>query len=77
MTTTIPRLEPFIDGKRVPIAGSATTLVSPIDLSPAAELTEADAACVLRATQSAQAAYQANRKASLAQRVQYGGEQTL
>jgi acyl-CoA reductase-like NAD-dependent aldehyde dehydrogenase len=67
----LQRLEPFIDGKTVAVAGKATTLVSPVDLSPAAELAEADAPLVLRATQSAHAAYLANRKASLAQRVQW------
>ena len=68
---TLQRLEPFIDGKTVAITGKATTLISPVDLTPSAELTEADAACVLRATQSAHAAYIANRKSSLAQRIQW------
>ena len=68
---TLSLLEPFIDGARVAQAGATITLVSPVDLSPAAELTEADAQCVRRATESAHAAYLANRKASLAQRVQW------
>jgi len=68
---TLQRLEPFIGGKTVAITGKATTLISPVDLTPSAELTEADAACVLRATQSAHAAYIANRKSSLAQRIQW------
>ena len=68
---TLQRLEPFIDGKTVAITGKATTLISPVDLTPSAELTEADASCVLRATQSAHAAYIANRKSSLAQRIQW------
>ncbi len=61
----------FIDGKRVEHAGAATPLLSPVDLSTYAQMIEAPAATVAQAVASAQAAYIAHRRASLAQRVQW------
>lgn len=61
----------FIDGKRVEHTGTATQLISPVDLSIYAEMVEAPAETVAHAVSNAQVAYIAHRRASLAQRVHW------
>lgn len=58
----------FIDGKNVAHDGTATPLVSPIDLTTYAEMIEAPSATVAHAVESAQAAYIAHRRSTLADR---------
>ena len=65
------KLHSFIDGKTVEHAGNTTPLISPVDLSVFAEMVEAPTEIVAQAVESAHLAYTANRRASLAQRVQW------
>jgi acyl-CoA reductase-like NAD-dependent aldehyde dehydrogenase len=69
--STLPRLDAFIAGKPHASSGGASTLLSPIDLTPFAELIECPEATVDAAVGNAHAAYLAHRKSTLAQRAQW------
>jgi acyl-CoA reductase-like NAD-dependent aldehyde dehydrogenase len=67
----LSRLCSFYAGAQSEHGGAGVPLVSPVDLQPYAELTETPAEIIEQAVQAAQAAYLAQRKASLALRSQW------
>lgn len=70
-STSAGALPCFISGKAVTPAGAATPLVSPVDMKPYAELVETPGEVISRAVEAAHAAYLAQRRSTVAQRVQW------